>query len=92
MKKIAFYISDHGFGHASRNIPIIRYILEESNNIKIYIKTGIKQGECFVLYNETDLDKHFILLNQTKLSLHIHYNMATIRTIRTDNISHKYHV
>lgn len=44
MKNIAFYISDHGFGHASRNIPIIRYILEVKNNIKIYIKTGINQG------------------------------------------------
>ena len=44
MKNIVFYISDHGFGHASRNIPIIRYILEVKNNIKIYIKTGINQG------------------------------------------------
>ncbi|UKK47252.1 RecQ family ATP-dependent DNA helicase [Prevotella sp. E9-3] len=27
------------------------------------------QAECFVLYADTDLDKHFILLNQTKLSI-----------------------
>ncbi len=27
------------------------------------------QAECFVLYNDTDLDQHFILLNQTKLSI-----------------------
>ena len=27
------------------------------------------QAECYVLYNDNDLDKHFILLNQTKLSL-----------------------
>ena len=26
-------------------------------------------AECFVLYNEDDLNKHFILLNQTKLSI-----------------------
>lgn len=44
MKNIVFYISDHGFGHASRNIPIIRYILEGKSNIKIHIKTGINQG------------------------------------------------
>ncbi len=44
MKNIVFYISDHGFGHASRNIPIIRYILGVKNNIKIHIKTGINQG------------------------------------------------
>lgn len=27
------------------------------------------QAECFVLYNDNDLDKHFMLLNQTKLSM-----------------------
>ena len=41
---VAFYISDHGFGHASRNIPIIRYILEVNKNIKVIIKTGKAQG------------------------------------------------
>jgi ATP-dependent DNA helicase RecQ len=27
------------------------------------------QADCFVLFNEDDLDKHFILLNQTKMSI-----------------------
>lgn len=27
------------------------------------------QAECYVLYNDRDLDKHFILFNQTKLSI-----------------------
>ena len=27
------------------------------------------QAECYVLYADNDLDKHFILLNQTKLSI-----------------------
>ena len=27
------------------------------------------QAECFVLYSDNDLDKHFVLLNQTKLSI-----------------------
>lgn len=27
------------------------------------------QAECYVLFNDEDLDKHFILLNQTKLSI-----------------------
>lgn len=43
-KTIAFFISDHGFGHDSRNIPIIRYILEANKNIKVIIKTGKAQG------------------------------------------------
>ena len=44
-KTIAFFISDHGFGHASRNIPIIRYILEANKDIRVIIKTGKNQGE-----------------------------------------------
>lgn len=44
-KVIVFYISNHGFGHASRNIPIIRYILEVYKNVKIIVKTGKAQGE-----------------------------------------------
>ncbi len=27
------------------------------------------QADCYVLYNDKDLDKHFVLLNQTKLSI-----------------------
>ncbi len=45
MNTVAFYLSDHGFGHASRNIPIIRYILEQYKNTKVIIKTGKYQGE-----------------------------------------------
>lgn len=45
MKTLAVYISDHGFGHASRNIPIIRYILEANKDIRVIVKTGKAQGE-----------------------------------------------
>jgi len=38
---ICYYISDYGYGHASRSIAIIRRILNSSNfnKIKIYVKT-----------------------------------------------------
>ena len=39
MNNIAFYISDHGFGHASRSIAIIRELIKK-DNLKIYIKTS----------------------------------------------------
>ena len=42
---LAIYLSDHGFGHASRNIPIIRYILEANNDIRVIVKTGKAQGQ-----------------------------------------------
>ncbi len=45
MKLVIFYVSDHGFGHAARNIPIIRELLAVDQAVKIIIKTGIAQGE-----------------------------------------------
>lgn len=36
---ICFYISDYGYGHASRSVAIIRRILKEFDNIKMYVKT-----------------------------------------------------
>lgn len=37
--KYAFYITNHGFGHASRNVPIIKKILKDNLSNHIYIKT-----------------------------------------------------
>ena len=56
MKNIAFYISDHGFGHAARNIPIIEFLLNNYSNINIFIRTGIAQGEFIksVINNNSD--------------------------------------
>jgi uncharacterized protein (TIGR00661 family) len=39
MTSICFYISDYGYGHASRDIAIIRRILKEFEDVKMYIKT-----------------------------------------------------
>jgi len=43
MKTIAFYISNHGYGHASRNIPIIDSLLSKSKDIKIIVKSAKNQ-------------------------------------------------
>jgi len=37
---ICFYISDYGYGHASRSIAIIRKLLSEYIDVKIYIKNS----------------------------------------------------
>ena len=39
MTNICFYISDYGYGHASRDIAVIRRLSNELNDVKIYIKT-----------------------------------------------------
>lgn len=43
MRKIVFYLSDHGFGHAARNIPIIEILLKQQ--VQVIVKTGKHQGE-----------------------------------------------
>ena len=45
MKLVIFYLSDHGFGHAARNIPIIRRLLAVDQAINIIVKTGLAQGD-----------------------------------------------
>ena len=45
MKLIIFYLSDHGFGHAARNIPIMKELLAGDQAVNIIVKTGIAQGE-----------------------------------------------
>ena len=39
MTNICFYISDYGYGHASRDIAIIRKMLNENKDVKIFVKT-----------------------------------------------------
>lgn len=34
-----FYITNHGFGHASRNVPIIMNILNEDSNVHVFVKS-----------------------------------------------------
>lgn len=35
----AFYISNHGFGHAARNIPLIEKILGDNKDNRVFVKT-----------------------------------------------------
>ncbi len=67
--------SAFGMGVDKKDIRLVVHY-DISDSLENYIQesgragrdTGI-QAECYVLYNESDLDKHFILLNQTKLSI-----------------------
>lgn len=44
--RYAWFISDHGFGHVMRNVPLIQNMLEQDKANEIYVVTGIKQGEA----------------------------------------------
>lgn len=42
-KRIAFYISEEGMGHALRNIPIIRTMDKLESDLTLYLKSGQEQ-------------------------------------------------
>lgn len=58
-KYIAFYISNHGFGHASRNIQIIRTLLKLEDEIEIFIKTAGPQLQFMKRHFKEDERLHF---------------------------------
>lgn len=67
--------SAFGMGVDKKNIGLIIHY-DISDSLENYIQEAGRAGrdenitaECYVLYNEEDLNKHFILLNQTKLGI-----------------------
>lgn len=55
--KYAFYITNHGFGHASRNVPIIKKLLDINVDNKVYIKTDKARCEFLKLNLRTYKDR-----------------------------------
>lgn len=67
--------SAFGMGVDKKNIGMVIHY-EISDSLENYVQEAGRAGrdknlvaECYVLFNEDDLGKHFILLNQTKLSI-----------------------
>ncbi len=43
--KYVFYITNHGYGHASRNVPIILELLKRNSDNLVYVKSDIQRIE-----------------------------------------------
>lgn len=68
--------SAFGMGVDKKDVGMVIHY-EISDSLENYIQEAGRAGrdenitaDCYVLFNEEDLSKHFILLNQTKLNLH----------------------
>jgi ATP-dependent DNA helicase RecQ len=67
--------SAFGMGVDKKDVGLVVHF-EISDSLENYVQEAGRAGrdqslqaECYVLFNDEDLDKHFILLNQTKLSM-----------------------
>lgn len=67
--------SAFGMGVDKKDVGMVIHY-EISNSLENYVQEAGRAGrdenitaECYILYDENDLDKHFALLNQTKLNI-----------------------
>jgi uncharacterized protein (TIGR00661 family) len=80
MTNICFYISDYGYGHASRDIAIIRRILSKYNGVRIYIKT---EGPFHFVHQSLPQKNVEVIQTKNDIGVVFKKNSATVDRERT---------
>jgi UDP:flavonoid glycosyltransferase YjiC (YdhE family) len=74
MKTIAYYISDYGYGHASRSIAIIRELLRKVQKLRVvichsfampFIQDSLSEFGMRVIYHTVKTDVGYVLHNHS---------------------------
>lgn len=86
--RYVFYITNHGFGHASRNVPIIIHLLKKYPACIVYIKTdsircdflkrNLSEYNSRIFYYE-DCRENGIILKKGKMSFNVSKTEHIIR-------------
>ncbi|MBO9130018.1 glycosyltransferase [Bacillus sp. 165] len=70
MKTIAYYISDYGYGHASRSIALIRELLKRDEDVQIiichsfalsFLQDSLKEYNSSIIYHKVKTDVGYVL-------------------------------
>lgn len=74
-KKIAFYITNHGYGHAARNVAVIEKLLLEYSDVEIWVKSdkerigflkrNLQRYDDRIIYNEGYSDVGLLFYENT---------------------------
>jgi UDP:flavonoid glycosyltransferase YjiC (YdhE family) len=74
MKTIAYYISDYGYGHASRSIAIIRELLWKDKELRVvichcfampFVQDSLSEFGVCVIYHNVKTDVGYVLHHQS---------------------------
>ena len=89
--KMVFYITNHGFGHASRNVPIIEELLQRDTQLMIDIKSDKERCEFINrnLQKYSDRIKYYTDCLETGLVLQDGIMLPDIKKMREMNCAKK---